>query len=360
MSGFPFFKHEIKVIKMSKNEVNLEEWGKLYEVMIQLKKIAPWDWMEETDLFGVQNPITGEIGYVSIMGLMGEHYGISTYLGATGLSGFWNLQNENVHAAPEQLLECPQLQASFEDRKMLEKKDLAIIKKLDLKFRGKNTYPLFRSIRPGCLPWFLEPEEARFLGYVLEQTLNVPLRFEQNPSLLNSLDMKDYLVRVPIREKQELNWEDRIIRPQPQKKPEIPVKIKNQEIKALSRLPQNKNIFEIDCYIFPLPIQEKNNRPYLPYILLIVDSKTSFVFGNDLLPPIPSLEHMWALVPGKIASLFKQIEYIPKEVRVKSGLLFQLLQPLAKELGINLKHSRKLKSLDSAKKFLTQVSNQTI
>jgi hypothetical protein len=343
---------------MNKNEVSLEEWRKLYEAMIRLKKIAPWERIEETDIFGVQNPGTGEIGYVSIMGLLGEHYGISVYTGDAGLSGFWKLQYENIQASPEQLLECPQLQASFEDRDMLEKKDAAIIKKLNLKFRGESAYPFFRSIRPGCLPWFLEPEEACFLGYVLEQTLDVVLRFEKDPSLLKSLKKKNYLVRVPRQENKNLSWEDRIIRIEPSNTLEIPVKMKNQEIKALDSRRRSDNIFEIDFFIFPIPIHEKNNRPYLPYILLVVDSESQYVFCHDLLPPIPSWEEMWGSVPGKIVSLLGKMECLPKEIRVRSELLCQLLQPLSEELDIKLKQSRKLKSLDSAKKFLHQVSRQ--
>jgi hypothetical protein len=38
-----------------KNEPSLKEWRTLYEAAIRVKKIAPWDWMDETDIFGVQN-----------------------------------------------------------------------------------------------------------------------------------------------------------------------------------------------------------------------------------------------------------------------------------------------------------------
>ena len=345
---------------MNKNEVSLEEWRKLYEAMIHLQEIAPWKRMEEQDIFGVQNPENGEIGYVSIMGMLGEHYGISVYPGDAGLVGFWKLQHENIQAAPERLLECPQLQASFEDWEMLDKKDTAIIKKLNLKFRGNNAYPFFRSVHPGCLPWFLEPGEARFLGYALEQTIDVVLRLVKKPSLLKSLEKKNYLVRVPRQENKNLSWEDRIIRTEPVHNLKIPVEINIQEIKALDRLPRAENIFEIDFFIFPIPIYEKNNRPYLPYALLVVDIESKYVFCHDLLPPLPSVEEMWGLVPGKIVSLLGKMECLPKEIRVRSELLFQLLQPLAKEPGIKIKQTRNLKSLDSAKKFLNQVSRQTI
>ncbi len=67
-----------------KNEPSLKEWRKLYEAAMRVKKIAPWDWMDETDIFGVQNPETDETGFVSVMGAGGEHFAIGVYLGCRG------------------------------------------------------------------------------------------------------------------------------------------------------------------------------------------------------------------------------------------------------------------------------------
>jgi len=36
------------------------EAGELYDLAIRLKELAPWRWMEETDLIGIENPETGE------------------------------------------------------------------------------------------------------------------------------------------------------------------------------------------------------------------------------------------------------------------------------------------------------------
>ena len=52
------------------------------------------------------------------------------------------------------VLEIPQLQASFEDRGHLQKEDRDVIKKLGLKFRGANSWPMFRNYAPECSPGF--------------------------------------------------------------------------------------------------------------------------------------------------------------------------------------------------------------
>jgi hypothetical protein len=84
----------------------------LYQAAICVKEIAPWEWMSETDLFGVQNPETGEIGFVSVMGMLGEHYAVAVYLGPEGLYGFWRFQEMVPFDSPEDLLGIPQLQVS--------------------------------------------------------------------------------------------------------------------------------------------------------------------------------------------------------------------------------------------------------
>ena len=43
---------------MPESTPTLSEWRKLYQAAIRLKEIAPWEWMTETDVFGVQNPET--------------------------------------------------------------------------------------------------------------------------------------------------------------------------------------------------------------------------------------------------------------------------------------------------------------
>src|SRR3972149_3793897 len=96
----------------------LDSWRRLYEAALPLKKLAPWEGMAEDEVFGVQDPETGTIGFVSVMGLLGEVDIFPPYIPAQGL---W---------------EIPHQHASFEDRQLLESQDRKIIKDLGLQFRG--------------------------------------------------------------------------------------------------------------------------------------------------------------------------------------------------------------------------------
>src|SRR4051812_29568907 len=132
-----------------------EQWRKLYELARQIQELSPWSWMTEVDVFGVQDPETDEVGYVSVMGAAGEHFAISVYRGAEGLHHFLFIEDsytmmEDDDVAPD-ILDVPQIQLSFEDRDALTANDRTVIKELGLKFRGHKAWPLFRSFEPGWL-----------------------------------------------------------------------------------------------------------------------------------------------------------------------------------------------------------------
>ena len=187
---------------------DIREWRRLYEATVRIKEVSPWEWMTEADVFGMQNPETGELGFVSVMGMLGEHYAVSLYLGSEGIHGYLNLQELGPFADPEDLIQIPQLQASFEDREQLDKRDRDVIKELGLKFRGRNAWPMFRSYRTSFFPWFLESGETRFLSVALEQLADVARRCREDSSLLEPFDGEGYLLRAPLREGETLLWED--------------------------------------------------------------------------------------------------------------------------------------------------------
>jgi hypothetical protein len=342
---------------MAQNAPSLEAWRKGYEALQRVKEFAPWTWMTETDIFGVRDPETDELGFVSVMGMLGEHYAVAVYLGAIGLYGFWGLQHSGPLGSPEQVLETPQLQASLEDRNMLQDEDRETIKQLGLKFRGRQAWPLFRSYRPGYVPWFLEADEARLLTAAMEQLLDVAPRLKADKSLLPSTRMARYLVRTPVRQGDALAWEDRIVTVPPPGPQRLDFDINTHHLKRLISLSHSgkRADFEIDFFMFPGPVRdEKGTRPYFPYVLLIVETRSGYVLGSELLRPVPSLEAMWSQIPGQVVKQLHNVGLAPGEIRVRSDLLLQLLQPLTRQLRFRIKKARALRSLDPAKNMLLE------
>lgn len=331
---------------------SLEEAKQLYQVAVRVKELAPWTWMDESDIFGVQNPETGELGFVSVMGMAEEHFAVGVYQGAEGLHCFWDLEaGDPTIANPQKLLEIPQLQASFEDRDLLDKEDRDVIKKLGMKFRGKHAWPMFRSYRPGFMPWFVTADEARFLTCALVQTLEVAPRLKDDPDLLHGGgdgDDGSYLVRVARQSGGRLDWEDQMMnvpRPEPAR---VPVVLDIEVIGQLKHLPRRDFELEIDLFGMPTPIGEKGERPRLPYLLMLADSRSGMIIGFEMMTVENSLAEMQGRIPMKLAHWLAQAGAIPGVLMIRSDSLLELLGSLAKTLNVQLIQSDFLPSIDTA------------
>ena len=327
----------------------LEEWKRLYDLMAQVKELAPWDWMEEGDIFGIQPPLTEEMGFISVMGALGEHFAVAVYQGAKGLGGFWNMHALGPKITPEVALQAPQLQASFEDREMIAKDDREVMKKLGLKFRGAKAWPQFRSYRPGCFPWFIEEEEAKTLICALEQLLKVSPRFKENPKLFTPTQNElEYLVRV----NRNGVWEDTVKRVTFREEKTLDLLMNEEALEILRTLMPGKFTLELDLYMMDEPVQDKRGeRPYYPFMLMLADHDSGMILGVDLLPPLPSMEALWSQVPAVVVEKLAD-GLPPREILVKDDMLHLLLQPVAEEVGFSLKKQSRLKMIERARREL--------
>lgn len=321
--------------------------------MSKIKKIAPWEYFEEDDIFAVQNTATGELGFVSIMGAIGEHFAIAVYLGEQGLYGFWDLHESLTdELSYNKVFEVPQLQASFENRNMLQPHEHKLIKNLGLFFQGKNSWPMFRSIHSGYYPWYLDSKEALFLQYVLEQTIDVITRCEDDFSLLMPGDDDTYFLRKGTEQGGTMVWQDSTLTMIPQ----MPIKeiaVDMQAIGTLKKLVSGDISLEIDLFMMNEPLQDKKDaRPYFPYVLLMIDEDTGDIVNFRLLQPLPSFESMWGSVPAEITNMLAQLKILPLEIFVSSERLYQLLSPVTKNLHISLELVEKLPDIDNVRNKL--------
>ncbi len=339
---------------MPETQPTLDEWRALYAAADQIKALAPWEWMFENQVFGVQDPLDHTLGFISVMGTLGEHFAVAVYLGSKGLSGFMAMQNAGPNISPEMVLEVPQLQASFESRDDLEKEDREVMKQLGLKYRGANNWPMFRSYRPGFFPWMINADEARLLTLALQQLLDVAPRLRQNPGMIHQAGSANFLIRKARQESGRFVWEDHFEPLPPPAPTEIPIPIEKHHLDALEGARIIENVLQVDLFMLPMPTREKGERPYFPYQLLIVDKDSGYILHQDLFPPEPTLEAMWGQVIVRMVEFFGAQKVIPGQIEISSDLLMQLFQPLTKELDIKLKQKKKLPALERAKKEMLQ------
>jgi hypothetical protein len=326
-----------------REEPTREEWAALLEAALAVRDLAPWQWMEETDVFGVQDPDNEELGFVSVMGGLGEHLGVSVYQGGLGLEGFWQMQEADSHPdVAEVVLETPQLQASFEDREELEKADRDRIAALGLKIRGRKAWPLFRSYRPGFLPWSVTLGEARFLTAALRELADVAPRFRTSPGLLRDLPEGKLLCRVP----ESGRWVDRLI-PEPPGGRHLDLFVNPQALAYVRRLPRGADALELDFFRVPGAIEEGEGPPRLAYVLLMAHARSGVILGLETVAVETTLEELWGRLPALVSQFLAKAKLRPKELRVRNPVLLTVLEPLTRDLGSRLKDAARLPKIDA-------------
>ena len=330
---------------------SLQEWKALYEAALEFKELAPWNWMHDTDIFGVKDPVSGEIGYCCIMGAAGEHYALGLYSGSEGLYGLSRILSGDFSEFED---ETPYIQnclmASFEDRKCLQKQDLRQIKSLGLKFRGRNAWPRFRNYTPGFFPWYLNDEDARFLTIALKQAMDVSLRFKKDPGLLVHPSKDHYFVRVPDKPGDDIIWKDEWLEPLALKMddtPVIPVEETTLERIKKARL-QRGGIWEIDFFYVPAALRENEERPYYPYMSLLVDHNSTLILKSQL----EKEADCKSTFPVKFADFIEHAEIMPDELLVKRYDVYRIMEPLSAELGIEINMVESLPALEYARESM--------
>lgn len=330
-------------------------WARLFAAADRIKEIAPWEWMFEDDLFGVQDPVSGEISYVSVMGHLGEHYAIAVYLGDEAANDILRLMGNSQVADPERIMETRQLQISYEDRDYLDKADLDLIKSLGRKYRGKNAWPMFRSYRAGYIPWRLDEEEAGLMATVLEQAIQVLERYVDDDDLLFSdgevgeTDGDLYLIRVPATTDAGLLWRDEFKPLKPTPAQVLNIGISKEVLRRVEKLPRKKGALEVDFFMVPTPIGTRGQRAQLPYMLLVVDGKSGMVFGADMVEITGTVLDAMVQLPEMLFKTFLHLGFVPSEIHIKSTRLAQILGNWADHMKISVQNRPRLPSLEMAK-----------
>ncbi len=330
---------------------SLEDWKALYQAAKEFYALAPWEWMWDSDLFGVQDPVTGEVTYTCVLGNQGEVFALVGSLGSEGLAAYNSILSGEIGSdSPDAFTTQKCLMASFENRTDIGKEDYALIRQLGLRFRGRNAWPLFRSCQPGFFPWYLTAQEVRSLTVVLGQAIEVTQRIADDPDILIPPEEGLYLVRVP-QDRNGMRWEDKWRAPTPYEKKEKPslAPIPATTLKRMCEAPATKHgIWEVDTLLFPSPIEQEDGPPYFPIALLIVEHKNGIILHFDLCEP-------WkypAEFQARFLAVFEGVEGWPRALWVIKEDLHQVLLPFAEQLGIELQKVPRLTAIEEAEESL--------
>lgn len=339
---------------MSKENIDsapsLEEWKQLYEAAMCFQQESPWEWMWDSDIFGVRNPADGDIGYCCVLGRAGEVFGMAAYLGTEGLEGFLKIKNKKtvVNEDDDIMHSNKCLLVSFEKKNVLEKADKEIISNLGLEFRGKNAWPLFRSYLPGYFPWYLNKEQAVFLAHCLHQSKETALQYKENPRLFDARSEENYFVRIQDKDNPEKEWKNSWLSPLPLHR----VLLVSRELdkKRLENISQTaargRQAWEVDSFYSPAYIAEKGKRPYYPITIIFVDSASFFILNAH----VTAMEKFRMEIDTKLLETIEQAGVIPQEIWVNKEETAFLLEKVTEALGIKICLVKKLKAAADVRK----------
>ena len=335
------------------NEPTKGNWSALYQAAIAFQQAAPWEWMDNEDLFAVENPDDGEVGYCSILGSGGEEFGLGMFVGEDGYDRYAKLIAEEVE--PENLEESMMMRGIsmlFVDRDVLQKKDREVIRSLGLRFRGRNAWPFFRSQRPGYVPWFLEKAEVLFFTTAIQQALVVADEVRGGKlDLLKGEPENLILTRLYRDAKWHEEWRKapKLGQEQETHAENIDL-VKEAELHMLGgRAGALSGRWELDIFALPMPIGPRSERPHFPLCFLAVETKLGLILGANLTEP-------WLTFSEKqdeVIQILRKANQLPLEIRVKSDKVKRIVEPITRVLGIKLRVGS-LPMLEQAKASLDE------
>ncbi|WP_248928510.1 DUF7309 domain-containing protein [Paenibacillus hamazuiensis] len=327
-----------------RSEASMDEWRELFAEAVAFKKLRPWQWLTDSDIFGVQDPKTGEIGYCCVLGRGGEVFGLNVYLGAEALQLLDRLREGDV-APYESMHMFLCLSVNFENRADLDKNDLALIKELGLKFRGANEWPAFRHYAPGLYPWHLSGDEVRFMTVALRQATETAQRLLPEAGRLTLRKKNAVLVRVPPSSAADA-WEDRWLVPEPGvRRPDKTVYRDELRVRRLADQAGRKlGAWEAELLYAPFPV-DGDPRPFYPLMCLIADQESGFIvcfhmFENGESDGQEALEEFLRAIEktgGK-----------PQKLFVRTSECADLFEHTAKQLKIKLERAARLYAVEEA------------
>ncbi|MGM8215472.1 plasmid pRiA4b ORF-3 family protein [Bacillaceae bacterium W0354] len=310
-------------------------WPEILEKSKELLQLKPWNWMDDESIFLVIDPITNQKLFCSILGAAKETFGLAVYIGKDGYDTLWKTLSgefDPFHV----LIQQRSLLLSFEDREDLDPSEYQLIKKYNTSFRGRKSWPIFISFKPGYSPWHLDQEETRLLSVALEQVLEVCIKTKKGLTIPKIYEDLEILALVPSMKNEDIVFASQII-PISQlfdysieTKTELAVSA--FELKKAEKL-QQRIPLTIEYYIGPIemPVSDHpNQRPYFPHLIILADHDSELAIEFQIFSPD---EVNLAILQGELLQLFNILEGIPQKL-IMNEQAYQSVKPIIERFRI--------------------------
>ena len=325
----------------------------LYELTGHFFGLHPWELLDDSQLILVRDSVSGELCYCSVMGALGQVYSMHAYIGPESYRLYHKIAAEKLTDPGEFFAMQRSVYVEFVPRKELERQDRELLVWLGHP-QGKGVRaPIFRSIRPGFHPWFVNAEEAQTLAECLRAVV-VICSAVAGGKRAKFWDREEVYPMVSHVEGGENGYRIEQVKANvPGESPAVPALVDEQTMQKLRTQDYPiRGAMELDLVLTGAPIGKKNERKACACIALAADAASGIVYPPDL-----TASGGAAAADSLAKAFFNAVQMnraLPREVRVRNERSRKSLAPLLESFGVEIRVSPKLRAVDEARSHLLQ------
>jgi len=324
---------------------------KLYPIAFDLQKMAPWEFMYERELFGIEVPGSDEPWFASVMGSTGEFFAVSFYEGVDAAHQFLRIQEDHAESDPMDILLIPHLMVSFEQPHYMEPEDIDRLKALGYSVKNKSRLPVFKEVVPGCIHVIPETDKLAQLEPLMQQVINVASRVgrQEFAWIEHVPGGMDGLVRVPDG-RTKSGWRDDNKYFELKQGPAV-APLSKKRVKQFNQLPTKNMVLQVGMVLVPSPVGDKH-PPYFPFLLLLVEKESGYVLTPEMMTPHPGVKEMFAKSGEKLVEYLTKQKIHPAAIEYRSGRLEPILEATFKHTSVKLSKVQWMPAFDDASESL--------
>src|SRR5205807_8663535 len=327
----------------------------LYGLASDLYGLRPWQFLDEDNLIVVRDSVSGELCYCSVMGALGEVLSMHAYIGTEGLRQFRKMEAEEIADPGEFFASTHCVYVEFVPRAELQRQDRELLATLGHPQGRGLASPIFRTMRPGFLPWFVTEDEARTLAECSRAVIVVcaAVASQESVKFWERADIYPIVTRMEGAEpRYRVEMFQSILPPEP---PVAPARLAEETLLAIRGQDYAvRGVMELDVTYSGAAIGKKGERNSCAAIAMAVDAESGTVLA-------PEVADSSGPAGDALAKVFlKAIEAsrtLPKEVRVRNQRVKDCLAPLMESLGVTIRVASRLPASDEARSHLRSFFN---
>jgi len=334
-------------------KLSLEIWAQLYAAADAVFALKPWESIPPDILLKISHPVTNESVYGSILGSMGEVYGISIQCGKWAEYSLMRAFAEDEEGA---LLENVHRSTSFKIE-FLKKSELSAMDKERLKGLAYKPqpgakgacWPIIEVMKEGSVPCPPDAGDAEVILGVVHCFTAMVQAMAQHANGDPDLLPEGIAVWPEGRTAGHcVKWDDIEWRPFEAVPEPACEKFQLDELSVaqLRQLPQVNEQIELDAFAGFASVSE-GPRPFYMKLGLAADSKRGIILGFE--PGASGTDLLENIAGRLLIEVVSKLKARPKRVLFCQTSLLQALERVARNLGIEVLYQKRLPAIEEAR-----------